>query len=551
MKTFALSLPLLALLVASTGCAHLPVSPVPAQVDAGGEWLKTVARLPGFQRIEGSFEHTNRITVTRDIAADNGATCHVVTINYTDLDGGLVSPEEFDPANTLQTVFDMGSSILQLAPQRHSASPVKLQDLFSCLNLISVINIPDAASKAKSLAAAQVSTIKDVQAFLGMLQQFQSLQATNFQSLLGQHIRELLEDQLSTFAIKQTNSLTVNVSLDAIMAAYLNAYLNGTFVDRWGTTLSQPDMTKLGSDSVVPLTKVALEAVFDYGMMTPIVHDSSPSGTNRTPTFAVIFPQLYEDISENPDAPGITAPESEAIKYLSGLSGEGAKHLSALIVKSLGGAAVGVKVSTGDNSTFSQVISTFSEEFFRRNTEEFLYDFFEKFQYYPTPTNSLFGYAPNIAINNQQMAELKDLYGLDDLFQMGVVAALVSQDELKALAQGGWKLSPGNITNYQALATKLLGTNDLAVQLFNQLSPSIQDILKSSPAWDASQRQALIDALNQLTQTNNSIFDPNLLPEASRSPDTKAILNQQPGNAPLQRFQHLNVLLLMDAFGRN
>jgi len=548
--TTAVAFSLLLSLGAGCSTAVTPPGSSKLNLDAAG-WLKKAPDLAGFKRINGLLINSTNISVQRQIATDNGNTNYVVTINYTDLD----ALKTFDRGATLSNVLDLSSSILKLAPDMSSPDSatnlVQLEDLFKSLPLTSVVKIPSALEKATDLELAQIETIQQVQAFLALLQKFQSFQSTEFQSLLAEHIQQLLEDQLSTIAIKQTNSLTINVSLDAVMAAYLSAYLNGNFVDRWGTTLSQPDMSKLGNDTAVTAAKVALEAVFDYAMMTPIVHDSSQSSTNKTPTFAVIFPQLYEDISANPDAPGITAPENEAIKYLSGLSGDEAKHVSALIVKSLGGASVGVKVSTGDNSTFSQIISTFCEEFFRRNTEEFSYDLFEKFQYRPTTNNSPLGYEPNKTVNDQQLAGLKNLYILDKPFQTAVVAALVSQDELKALSQGGWKLSGSNITNYQALATKLLSTNDLAKQVFSQLDPSIQGFLKSGTPLNSTQQQSLTDSLNQLAQAGHPLFTTDQLSGVSLSPDTAAVLCQPSDSSPLQHFQHLNTLLLLDVFGRD
>lgn len=536
-----------------TGCVGGP-QPASAMVPpaaTGKDWVKKAAALPGFLRINGLLNDSNNIVVQRQIAADNGRTSIMVNIQYTDLD----KLKSFDQSSTLQTVFDLGTSILQLAPDTSStnsaAGPVALQELFQTLNATWVLKIGGALHKAKSLEEAQIKTIQGVQGFLSLLQKFQSFQSTQFQEPLAENIRQLLEDQLTTTAMKQTNTLNISVSLDAIMAAYLSAYLNGNFVDRWGTTLSQPNMTQLGNDTVATVAKVALEAVFDYAMMTPIMHDASQPNTNKIPTFAVIFPQLYEGISANPDAPGITAPENEAIKYLSGLGGEEAKDLSALIVKSLGGASVGVKVSTGDNSTFAQFISTFCEEFFRRNTEEFTYDLLEKFQYRPTTTNSLLGYEPNKDVNDAQLAELKSLYPLDQPFQEAVVAALVSQDELKALAQGGWKLSASNITNYQAFASKLLGSGAPATNVFSKLPTSLQQELKSKSYLDSQLQQELIASLDQLIETNNgNIYDPSRYPELL-SLDTKAVLRSSRNSQPLQWLQHLNTLLLLDAFGRN
>jgi hypothetical protein len=526
--------------------------------------------LQGFDGIKAMLERTTTNEVTRYIATDNGSNCVAVTIHYTDMNpqGG------FDPHSLLLVVDNLAKSLSLLTPQTFTGdAPPSLATLTNLLDLakldttdwepLSANSLLQLARKPSGfqeklnqlggLAQLPSDIANNVQDLLGMLQKFQSLTTTNFQSALNEHLRDLLEDQLATSALMETNFLDINISLDAMLAAYLKAYLDGTFVDRWGNTLSQPDMTRLGSDTAVPATKVVLEAIFDYAMMTPIIHDSA--STNKTPTFAVLFPQLYEEISDKPDAPGITAPENEAINYLSGLSGDGAKHVSSLIVKTLGGASFGAKISTGDNSTLSEIISTFNDELFRRNTEEVTYDLLEKFQYFPT-NNGAFGYMPDIQNNTAQLDKTNNLqFGqLDFIFkpevaQWSIVYALITQDDLKALSQGGWKFTGANVTNYETLASQLAGTNKLAGQIFNELSLTAQAVVKSGESLNVNQKQALTSSLNHLIGTNGLVYNPTDHPEINLSAETEMLLAQFKATVkpPKQLTRHVNLMLLRDA----
>jgi len=242
---------------------------------------------------------------------------------------------------------------------------------------------------------------------LKLVESLSQLQATNIQLSLNAHLSSLLQDQAN--AIKVGPSTNV-VAFDALLAAYLEAYLNGRYVDRLGTTLSQPDITRAGNDTIVPFTAVMIEALYDYSLMTPIVFDRQRAVSINPPTFAVIFPNLYQEISTNSDAPGITRAELGAIRFFSSLSSEEAKHLS-----SLGSGGV------GGNDTLARVISTISQESSRRITEECAYNFFEKFQYL-TCTN---GYA----LDERNLKEM----GLNADQGRLVLTILQSQDYLEKL----------------------------------------------------------------------------------------------------------------------
>jgi hypothetical protein len=393
MKPIAVLIHGLLITLALTGCTITPTIPRSQILP-----LADTKRVPldltklfttGFNLTEASLEATTATNKTRMIATTNGRP-FTVNIYYTDR-------SEISGDTPLRTMAQLlsGGTLEGLAPA--------------------------------GLDWTYKGYVKNMLLLADKLRNFQGPQ---FQSNLLAHVSELQTDQtLGTGSGSATNQ-TIRVSLDAILTAYLKAYLDGSYVDRWGVSISQPDLSKIGSDTAAPFAKVAFEAFFDYSLMTPIVHDSTQSSTNKTPTFAVIFPQLYEQVSANTDAPGITSDELEAISYLSGLGAEGAKHMSSLFVKTLGGAAVGAKVSVGDNTTFSQIISTLCEEISKRTTEEISYDFFEKFEY-TNSASTVSGYIPDFKDNDKNFQP-----NLTHEAQTGVVTLLVSQDKLKTLLHG-------------------------------------------------------------------------------------------------------------------
>jgi hypothetical protein len=201
-------------------------------------------------------------------------------------------------------------------------------------------------------------------------------------------------------ATNSSSTKTIDIRLDTIAFAYMQAYLEGNFVDRDGTKISQPDISsKLGNDTVTSFEKVLLEAVYDYATMTPIVHepesakpsdldnegksgaDATTASSSLKPTFVVLFPDFYEEVSTDTDARGVTEAEMKLMTFFRGIGGEQSKHLSSIIIRFLGGAAVGAKLSVGDNDTLSKAVSTLCEQFVAGTTDTICYNFFEKFQY--------------------------------------------------------------------------------------------------------------------------------------------------------------------------
>jgi hypothetical protein len=441
----------------------------------------------------------------------NGATNYSVKIHYTDYGQG----QGVQFTNAMKAIFGLGQSLLNFNPDLKSyLSQSSIQQFVETLDLLDQLK--------------NVSTGK------------------TFQTNLTSQIDELLVDQLAAFSQNASTNFVINVSLPGLAATYMKAYLQGSFVDRWGVPVSQPDITKWGNDTTEAFTKVLLEALMDYAYMTPIVYDPNQASTNKTPTFAVIFPALYEKTSTDPSIRGVTSAELEAINYLSGLSDEEAKHVSSFLIRMVGGASIGAKVSTGDNDTLAQILSTICEETSRRSAEDITYNFFEGFEYYPT--NAPPGYAPDIGNNDRVLGNnslIAKNRGVDSAFQAGIVYLLVTQDDLEALITGGWKLSTNNIVDYEGLANALIGTNGLSTNIFSNLPESAQQAVRSATSHPitAAQMTVLVSGLNHVLSSEADFYHSNTFTNLSN--ESKMLVFQCRTGAGVMR---LNRSLLFDAF---
>jgi hypothetical protein len=448
------------------------------------KWLAHLASSTDLQNIVGLLKGEQEFVKTNVLAGPDGTT-YTVRIHYSPLNA---TNSELEKILAVTKVFDLGQNILHLD---NLANPLQFTPTWQ-------------------------SGLRD---FLKMSDQLRGFNSASYQNNLSGHVYDLLSDQLQTVAIQHTTNLDIYISLDGILAAYTKAYLDGSYVDRWGVPVSQPDLSKIGSDTIGPFSKVIMEGIYDYALMTPIVHDPSSKSTNQTPTFAVLFPQLYENISTNPDNPGVTSAELEAIHYASKMSAQGAKHLSDVIVKTVGGGSFGIKLSTGDNTALTEVISTLCEEFSRRAAEELTYRFFEKFEYLPdTNPADLFSYVPDYGANDT------NIFTIVHPLQQGIVALLVSQDNLRnLLGGGGWKLKGDNITNYENLVSGLADTNNPIGARLSNLSTNLYSLATSladkKGNLTGDQKQSLVDALNNLIGGKN-IYDPSIVAGLNLTPAT-------------------------------
>ena len=479
MNTARLNCLFLMLVLTLTGCVNIStkvlrpaILPQPNAQDtsmAKTNWLIHELGFPGIQRLTTDLKSWDKAklndfqTKTRTIALNNGQSNHIVTIEYEDFG----SADSLEGGSVIKKITVLGSSIL------HSDKP----------------------------SSANISKC-DLKEILNLISQLSSFQGTNFQTSLSTHINQLVASQLDGLTNSATN-LTIKVSLDAMLATYLKFYLNGAYIDRWGTAVSQPDIAKIGNDTVSPLTKVVLEAVFDYSLMTPIIHDSGQPGTTNTPTFAVVFPQLYEPISTNSDASGITEAKYSLIKDFSKSGGEINNLLSSLLIKAFGGVSVGGKVSFGDNSTLSAILSTLCAELSSRTTEEISYDFLEKFRYIGS-TNSVL--QPDYAANTNNM------FKMDYPLQYAVCLMLANQSSLNTLMQNGWKLSGTNLSAYANIAGNVVSTEtgNPPLKIDGNLYGAAQAITENKGNLSSAQQQALIGTFSQLVQSfeTNSATSP-------------------------------------------
>jgi hypothetical protein len=295
MKNQETLLPIMLLSLALTGCAGMNPKALGPLTDMANKVAKITQAQNGLLPVPNLFNITDPSLFQlsdRTCTIANGSTNYTVKIHYSDLNldrdlqftNAVAEAFKFE-----QSLFGLTPELPQLMGNSDNAGSAALQHFFGTFSLMD--NLKNIAS------------------------------GLNFRTNLNAHVRELLDDQLASVAENTSTDLSINVSLDGLTAAYLKAYLDGNFVDRWGTPISGPDFDKLGNDTTVASTKVLMEALFDFINMTPVIHD--PSSTNQTPTFAVVFPVLYETISTNSDARGVTSAENEAIKYLSGLGNGG------------------------------------------------------------------------------------------------------------------------------------------------------------------------------------------------------------------------------------
>lgn len=199
-------------------------------------------------------------------------------------------------------------------------------------------------------------------------------------------------------------------TLQNVFKEYYNSYIEGNFVDRFGTKFSKPEIKKsITNDIISASLLVFLEAVADTKLNTPIIKSGNtyyPSGGTVKPTALVVSldgKTIVPEISaiNDPTACGITEKEAKAIMFLSNLSGDKSALVSKLVVEAFGGAelsfVIGGHFSVGDNKTLSTVVSTFLESMFRRGTERIAYEFFHDFSYGVSPG----GGAPAISLTGK------------------------------------------------------------------------------------------------------------------------------------------------------
>jgi hypothetical protein len=209
------------------------------------------------------------------------------------------------------------------------------------------------------------------------------------------------DDNMSTLKSLNSTSDQDRSIYDHRLLYYLAAYFEGEYVDRGGQVFAKPKLsTTLGNDTIVPLVLVALDAFYDSFNDMPVFYTDAaftkPVAGEKEPTPAqfetkilkidpsrikkhVINPLNVDGTpNENWDAHPhklITTNEALIIKLLTGIGGEQSKHLSGLLVKTLGDMQVGAVVvaghlSIGDNETLVKIIEATVQQISRRGRRE-------------------------------------------------------------------------------------------------------------------------------------------------------------------------------------
>jgi len=178
-----------------------------------------------------------------------------------------------------------------------------------------------------------------------------------------------------------------------IFAAYYKRYIDGRFINRRGTPLSKPEITKdgIGNDTISALFSVLLEAAADSVLRTPVFKDGeawlNPGGVE--PTAAAL--KVVDAIDVVPSGQcGISSREVDYMRFSSELAGDQADTMSAMVLESFGGAEVsmvlGGHFSVGNNKTLATIVKTFFEHLFRRAAEHVLFKVFQETPLLTTPT---------------------------------------------------------------------------------------------------------------------------------------------------------------------
>jgi hypothetical protein len=165
---------------------------------------------------------------------------------------------------------------------------------------------------------------------------------------------------------------------------YYSAYVNGNFVDRFGSVLPKPSFSRtVGNTEIAGTVAVLFELLLDAAADTPVWEDKGlyyPGKSKKPPTavtagLARVEPLVTQKIS-NPC--GITALKAEAIQYLAQTAGNRASMLGGTVGGSFGGLHVGLGVlgkwSIGDNQTLQALVKTALNKTFERAAEKAAYD---------------------------------------------------------------------------------------------------------------------------------------------------------------------------------
>jgi hypothetical protein len=173
------------------------------------------------------------------------------------------------------------------------------------------------------------------------------------------------------------------------LLAYLKAYYDGKFYDRFGTAISKPQLPTLPSaaspmnfsvpdSEIVAAETVLLEFLVDAIDPTPVMGDSKdglpadttyyPGASKNEPTALATSFAGYVMIPADPNNTvcGITTANVWVIKDIANAASDNAAAVGGLIVNTPGGLSFGLgvvgKISIGDNQTLSDLVKTAASE---------------------------------------------------------------------------------------------------------------------------------------------------------------------------------------------
>jgi len=254
---------------------------------------------------------------------------------------------------------------------------------------------------------------------------------------LKQFAEEFFRTMEDPYDVKQTELLVRagkvgRLAFGNLMTAYFIAYQKGNFVLRDGTALGKPKSTvkladgkisgSVDNDTLVGLLTVFFEALYDYGLATPVYYQAkqgeatykeeykeSPAGSGeyvkvyrkqdpqtvkdflvggKTPTAAAFLEvrKLVEDYGKKSPADNrdLTVTEFQFVRYCTGQAADRSKDVAGLIVRSLGSVDAGMFVigsfSIGNNETLAKVVETSLASASGRLTEQGLVKAFGRYR---------------------------------------------------------------------------------------------------------------------------------------------------------------------------
>lgn len=168
---------------------------------------------------------------------------------------------------------------------------------------------------------------------------------------------------------------------------YFSAYYKGNYVDRFGTALPKPAITRtIGNTEIAGTLQVLVELILDYSLKTPVWQDAAktyyPGSFAKDTAPTVVVAKLVKPtplLSDDADTHscGITKLKAEAIEYIANAAADKASAMGGLVGGSFGGLQFGLgifgKFSVGDNQTLSVLVKTTLAKVFERAGEEASY----------------------------------------------------------------------------------------------------------------------------------------------------------------------------------